>query len=340
MQTNVSLQTLNTLRCPAQAEHYVDVTSPQQLRSALQVARERVWPVTVLGEGSNVVLGDQLPGLILAQRSKGIEITDKCDEAVRINVAAGENWHRFVGWCLQHGYHGLENLALIPGTVGAAPIQNIGAYGVEVSKFIESVQFCMISDGRTRELSAQECEFGYRDSVFKHALRDATVIESVVFRLPKVTSPVSHYPSLQDWLARAGINDPSPQQLFDAVVAIRQSRLPDPASVPNVGSFFKNPVVTDATWRDLHEREPDLPHYPDAQGVKLPAAWFIDQCGFKQRSDRAVRVHSEHALVITNPEGHSASEIQALAEEIQAAVRARFGIELEQEPRSYGVPSA
>ena len=330
----VDLQPLNTLRAPSVADHFAELVDPAALDSLLELARDKSWPVTVLGEGSNVVLGERMPGLVLLQRCKGMEVIDRSDTHVALSVAAGENWHAFVARCLGQGYFGLENLALIPGTVGAAPIQNIGAYGVEVGPFIESVQCRRLPSGESLRLQRGDCEFAYRDSVFKHALRDAVLIESVTFRLPLAAAPVTHYPSLAQWLEDNGIDDPDPRQVFDAVVAIRSARLPDPAEIPNAGSFFKNPVVNAETLAQLERDHPGLPHFQDPAGCKLPAAWLIDQCGFRQRKG-AVRVHAEHALVITNPEGRPAGEIAALATEIRAAVADRFGIHLEQEPRGY-----
>ncbi|MEM0955807.1 MAG: UDP-N-acetylmuramate dehydrogenase [Pseudomonadota bacterium] len=331
-----ALQALNTLRCPAVAAHFTELTDAEQLPSLLNVARANAWPITVLGEGSNVVLHDTVPGLVIAQRCRGIELLEESAKHVRLRIAAGENWHRLVVWCLEQGYHGMENLALIPGTVGAAPIQNIGAYGVEIERFIESVDAVGLPEGEALMLERADCGFGYRDSIFKQTLRDRALVTHVTLRLPRGKRTVTHYPSLQSYLETAGIKSPTPRDVFNAVVDIRTTRLPDPAEIPNVGSFFKNPVLSQATASRLQEYWPELPQYSDASGVKLAAAWMIDQCGFKQR-DGAVRVHAEHALVITNPEQRSAREIAALAQEIHSAVQARFGILLEQEPRSYGL---
>jgi UDP-N-acetylmuramate dehydrogenase len=277
--------------------------------------------------------------LLLHQQCRGIAtLEDSADHAL-LEVAAGENWHRFVASSLQSGLFGLENLALIPGTVGAAPIQNIGAYGVEVGRYIERVNCRTLPDGEALQLAGADCEFGYRDSVFKGHLRDAAVVESVVFRLPRTPRVEISYPALAAWLEGRGIDAPTPQQVFDAVVAIRRSRLPDPAETPNAGSFFKNPVVTDAALASLLRQFPALPHFPDTDRPgchKLAAAWLIEQCGFKQFGDAAVHVHLEHALVIVNPQHRPGAEILALAERIVAVVEGRFGLRLEREPRCYG----
>ncbi len=333
---HIDLQQLNTLRVPAMAEHFVEITLPSQLKALLARARSNRWPITVLGEGSNVVLGDRIHGLLIRQACKGITVLEEDAERVWVQVAAGENWHEFVEWCLERGYFGLENLALIPGTVGAAPIQNIGAYGVEVGGFIEAVACRELPAGTPLVLGPSACEFGYRDSVFKRGLADSVLIESVTFSLPKIPDPVTHYPSLASYLAEKGLDDPTPRQVFEAVVAIRRARLPDPAQVPNAGSFFKNPVIDEETFASLQAENPDMPHFEDPEGHKVPAAWLIEQCGFKGREE-PVRVHAEHALVIINPEQRPAREIAELAREIAADVRVRFGILLEQEPRRYGV---
>ncbi len=333
---HVDLQPLNTLRVPALAEHFAEVTVSSQLQGLLAHARSNHWPITVLGEGSNVVLGDLLPGLVLLQRCKGITVLEEDDQQARVQVAAGENWHGLVRWCLERGYLGLENLALIPGSVGAAPIQNIGAYGVEVGEFIQSVQCRLLPTGEHRVLDRDACAFGYRDSVFKRELKDATLIESVTFILPKSREPVTSYPTLAAYLEAYDIVDPDAREVFEAVVAIRSNRLPDPAELPNVGSFFKNPVLDDATFTALAADHPAMPHYEDPAGHKIPAAWLIEQCGFKQ-CEGAVRVDADHALVIVNPEHRPAAEVAALARDIVGAVQARFGILLEQEPRRYGI---
>ncbi len=333
---HVDLQPLNTLRVPAMAEHFAEVTVSSQLEGLLAHARSNRWPITVLGEGSNVVLGNVLPGLVLLQRCKGISVLEEDDSRARVQVAAGENWHSFVRWCLERGYLGLENLALIPGSVGAAPIQNIGAYGVEVGEFIETVHCRLLPNGEHKVLDRGACDFGYRDSVFKRDLSDATLIESVTFQLPKAREPVTSYPTLANYLEAYDIVDPDAQQVFEAVVEIRSNRLPDPAELPNVGSFFKNPVLAEEAFTSLAAGHPGVPHYDDPVGHKIPAAWLIEQCGFKRR-EGAVRVHADHALVIINPEHRPAGEIVALARDIVGAVQARFGILLEQEPRRYGI---
>lgn len=335
IERDVPLQSLNTLATPAVAEYLARLEKAADLPVLLEQARQSGWQVRVLGEGSNVVLADRVPGLLIQQACRGKSVVEEDAEGVSLAVAAGENWHDLVGWCLQQGYYGLENLALIPGTVGAAPVQNIGAYGVELGRFVRSVQCRDLHTGEQSILLAEECEFGYRDSVFKHRLRDRVIIEVVRLRLPRIPAPEYSYPVLRQWLEEHECHQPSPQQVFEAVTAIRSSRLPNPAETPNAGSFFKNPVVDASGLQALLAANPDLPHYGEGPDYKLAAAWLIEQCGFKQRQG-PVRVHPEHALVIINPERCSATDIERFAGDIVEAVEQRFGLRLEQEPRSYG----
>jgi UDP-N-acetylmuramate dehydrogenase len=254
--------------------------------------------------------------------------------SVTLRVAAGEHWHSLVCWCLEQGYHGLENLALIPGTVGAAPIQNIGAYGVELAPFVEAVHAVRIGDGATLTLSRAECDFAYRDSIFKGALRDATVITAVDFRLPRAPAPVTDYPSLREALAGQAA-PPGPREVFDAVVALRRARLPDPETTPNAGSFFKNPVVDAATAEALAREYPGMPQFDAPGGRKLAAGWLIEQCGWRGAEGDGVAVHPGHALVLVS-RGGDGRALLALARRIQASVAETFGCHLEIEPRVYG----
>jgi len=335
---DVSLQSLNTLATPSRAEYFARLESPADLPSLLDRARTGAWPVRVLAGGSNVVLGEKLPGLTIQQACRGVRELARDERSVSLAVAAGENWHAFVEWCLHRGYYGLENLALIPGSVGAAPIQNIGAYGVEVGGSVESVRCRYLAGGQALDLQRADCEFSYRDSLFKRALRDRVIVEEVRLKLSKVEAPVTDYPGLRRWLGDNGITRPGARQVFEAVVAMRRSRLPDPDRIPNTGSFFKNPRVDRATLHRLLADYPDLPHYPAANGsqYRLAAAWLIETCGFKRGREGPVRVHPDHALVIVNPEQRPAFEIRAFAEKIATAVRERFGLSLEQEPCNYG----
>jgi UDP-N-acetylmuramate dehydrogenase len=332
-----SLVERNTLGLPATAASLAVVTCERELLEALEWARERRLPVTPLGGGSNVVFAGDLPGLTLCLANRGIEVLDQTREQVMLRVAAGENWHALVEWCLRHGYHGLENLALIPGTAGAAPIQNVGAYGVELSRFLVCVHAIEIGSGRRRTLSLEECEPGYRDSVFKQRLRDRLVIDALELQLSREPTVAVDYPALAECLEQRRIQAPRPGDVFDAVVAIRSSRLPDPAREPNAGSFFKNPVLASERALDLAARWPGLPVYSQGAGqAKLPAAWLIEQCGWKGYRQGGVGVHPDHALVIVHYGGADGTAVLELARRIADSVAERFGVALEIEPRVYG----
>ena len=334
----VDLQALNTLQTPSVAEYFVELGAAVPPVKILQQARRAGWPLRVLGGGSNVLLARFLPGLTLRQCNRGIEILPAQRGRVRVRVAAGENWHDFVCWCVQQGLAGLENLALIPGTVGAAPVQNIGAYGVELGPFVESLSCLRLRDGAAQLLHGADCEFAYRESAFKQRWREQLLIQAVTFSFPADAAPVCDYPVLRRFLDRQGLARPRPRQLFDAVVALRRQRLPDPAAVPNAGSFFKNPQVNGEQLTALLQAHPALPHFAaaDRGHFKLAAAWLIEQCGFKQRATGPVRVHPEHALVLINPQRVDAAMIAAFAAEIVRDVQARFGLRLEQELQQYG----
>lgn len=338
IRSNVSLTARNTLGVSSTAEHYYALEKSADLPELLAIATDKCWPVTVLGGGSNVVLGERISGLVIQQASLGISEIERDESSVVLAVAAGENWHQLVEHCLEAGLYGLENLALIPGTVGAAPIQNIGAYGVEVGEFITSVQYRNLDSGQQHVFKRDDCKFGYRDSVFKHRLRDKCMIEVVCLRLSLKFRPRTEYPSLQAFMQQQTLDSPSAKQVFEAVVAIRSSRLPDPTHIPNCGSFFKNPQLGHDDLQLLLQNHPDMPYYDDAStgGYKLAAAWLIEQCGFKQCSAGKVQVHPQHALVVVNPEQASGAEIRKFAGQIVSSVEARFGIALEQEPRNYG----
>ncbi len=340
LQLNEALLPYNTLALQAHAQALVTIRDDADLVAALDWARQRKLPVIALGEGSNVVLANDLDALVLRLQTRGIELRNSSPDKVSLRVAAGESWHGFVQWTLEQGYYGLENLALIPGTVGAAPIQNIGAYGVELQSTVLQVHGMVIADGSAITLDRTDCEFGYRDSVFKHALRDKIIITAVELELSLGANVDISYPALG--AAFQGVSAaPSPRDVFDAVVNIRRSKLPDPAQVPNAGSFFKNPVLSAARVAALVDKYPALPRYPQPDGtVKLPAAWMIDHCGWKGYQRDGFGVHPEHALVLVNcgyGNGNSdGRELLGLANEIAASVSREFGVELLIEPRVYG----
>ncbi len=331
------LQPLNTLAVPARAEYFCAAASADELLEALAFARARDLPLQVLGGGSNVVLAERLAGLTLQICLPGKIVSDETEAAVTLRVAAGEDWHQLVVWCLQRGYYGLENLALIPGTVGAAPVQNIGAYGIEISRYVVQVEALHRADGARVVLSASECAFAYRDSVFKQRYRDQLVITHLILRLPRHSQVEVSYPALRDALQ----GEPTPARIFDTVCRIRRSKLPDPVETPNCGSFFKNPLVPLTQYEALQRAYPTLPSYPtDRPDLrKLAAAWLIDQAGWKGAERNGAGVHSQQALVLTNPGRKSAGAVLELATDIQQSVRAQFGVTLELEPQLLGFAS-
>lgn len=332
-----SLRAYNTLGLEATAHALALVYSEQDLRDALTVAKAEGLPVIPLGEGSNIVLAGSPKVMWLRQRSCQVTALREEGSRVVLRVDAGHDWHALVQDMLRRGCHGLENLALIPGTVGAAPIQNIGAYGVEIERFVRAVHGLDLETGKTLCLSTDDCRFSYRDSIFKGELRDRVVVTAVELALDREPVVELSYPALADELDRRGCANPGPRDIFDAVVHVRRSRLPDPALEPNAGSFFKNPVVSAQQARSLAGQWPGLPQYPQSGGgVKLPAAWLIDRAGWKGHRGAGVGVHPQHALVLVNLGANSGDQLLALADEIACSVQRLFSVELEMEPRVYG----
>ena len=337
IEQGVSLRGLNTMGLPAMAAHLVRVDSEAAVRRVVDHPRWGLAPKMILGGGSNLVFTRDPQALVLKVEVRGLSVVQERPDAVIVEAGAGESWHGLVQWCLQQGLPGLENMAMIPGTVGAAPVQNIGAYGVELKDRFHSLVAVDLITGRTVELEASACRFAYRDSVFKHTgfggLAGKSVITRVRFRLPRPWQPVLGYLDLQRRMEDSGITEPSPQQVFDWVCDIRRGKLPDPAQVGNAGSFFKNPVVSAEQCRDIIARDPGIVHYPLEDGtVKLAAGWLIDACGWKGRSIGRAGVYEKQALVLVNRGGATGAEVLTLARAIQTSVYERFGIRLEPEP--------
>ncbi len=334
---DASLQALNTLALPARAAVLATVSDEQQLAAALRLARDEGRATIPLGAGSNIVLAGDVDACLLRFARRGVAVLEQSAQQVLLRVCAGENWHALVEWTLQQGFFGLQNLALIPGTVGAAPVQNIGAYGVELADTVDRVHGVHLGDGSSFNLSRDACAFAYRDSVFKTQLRDQVIITAVDLRLGLSPTVDTRYPALAAWLAAGGIVEPSPREVFNAVVAIRSSKLPDPAIEPNAGSFFKNPLVAREEAARLQRRFPEMPVYPQAGSlVKLAAGWMIERCGWKGYTRDGVGVHREHALVLVNLGDATGERVLALAEEIRLSVLDAFGVSLVIEPRVYG----
>lgn len=332
-----ALRRYNTLALQARAEAFVTVTNDAELLSALEWARERHLPVVPLGQGSNVVIAGNLDALVVRQETCGIQVREERSNSVVLRVAAGQDWHELVQWTLKRGYYGLENLALIPGTVGAAPIQNIGAYGVELQSVLLQVQARQIADDEHITLDKVACEFGYRDSIFKRDLKDKLVITAIDLQLSLTPSVKITYPDLAHFFEVETRIDPTPQAVFDAVVSIRRSKLPDPSVEANAGSFFKNPLISAELAEKLVEQYPALPCHLQTDGrVKVPAAWMIDHCGWKGYRRDDLGVHGQHALVLVNYGNNCGEQLLSLANDIVGSVYDKFGIHLEIEPRVYG----
>ncbi len=330
--SDVPLRGYNTFGFDVRARLMCRIEHEDQLAGAAGDPRAAGLPRLVLGGGSNVVLTRDFDGLVLLIALRGKRVVGEDDDAWYVEAAAGENWHEFVAWTLREGLPGLENLALIPGTVGAAPIQNIGAYGLEMRERFASLRAIELATGKRVEFDAAACRFGYRDSYFKREGRDRYAIVSVTFKLPKAWSPHADYADVARELAARG-TAAAPQAIFDAVVAVRRAKLPDPLELGNAGSFFKNPVVDAAQFDALKQAEPGLVSYRQPDGrVKLAAGWLIDQCGWKGRSLGAAAVHERQALVLVNRGGATGEQVLALARAIQKDVFERFGVELEPEP--------
>lgn len=330
---DVPLYDLNTLHLSASAERYAEITSVGQLLRLVKEGDIAGRRCTVLGGGSNVVLRSDVDGIVLHMRILGRELIGEDEDHWFVRAGAGENWHEFVRWTLEQGWPGLENLSLIPGSVGAAPIQNIGAYGVELSNRFLGLEAVDLRSGKIISFDAQACHFGYRDSVFKHEAAGRFVITAVTFTLPKHWEPVTGYGDVAEALATRGIAQPRAIDVSDVVMAIRNRKLPDPARIGNAGSFFKNPVVSVEKFDALRGEYPELPHYPQHDGsIKLAAGWLIEQAGWKGRSLGRVGMYEKQALVLVNLGGANGSDVLRLADAVRLAVREKFGVELEQEP--------
>jgi UDP-N-acetylmuramate dehydrogenase len=329
---DISLQQFNTFGIAARARRYLRVEDPAQLAAVAADPVLAALPRLVLGGGSNLLITrDEVDLLVLHMALAGKEIVGETPDAILVRAQAGENWHAFVQWTIGQGLGGLENLSLIPGTVGASPIQNIGAYGAEVKDLFHSLTAFDFATGATRSMDAAASRFGYRDSVFKHEEGRQLAVLDVTFALPRDWRPNLRYAELAQ--AVEGLADATPRQVSEAVVAIRRRKLPDPAEIGNAGSFFKNPVVARAQCARLLEAWPNLVHHPQPDGSeKLAAGWLIDQCGWKGRSLGRAGVYPKQALVLVNNGGASGQEVLALARAIQADVQQRFGVLLEPEP--------
>ena len=338
VEKNVPLQACNTFHIVARAHTLVRLRGLLDLQALLANPDWAETPKFVLGGGSNIVLTGDVKPMVLKVEIMGRRLVRETARAWVLEAGAGENWHEFIAWSLAQGYPGLENMALIPGTVGASPVQNVGAYGVELQDRFESLDAVDLQTGQLFTLNAAQCGFGYRDSVFKHAskplgLAGRALITAVRFALPKPWKAVLGYADLEKKRVQSGINNPSAQQIFDWVCDIRRAKLPDPALIGNAGSFFKNPTVSAEQCQDIIGREPKIVHYLLADGsAKLAAGWLIDACGWRGKSVGNAGVYEKQALVLVNRGGATGGEVMTLARAIQTSVYERFGIMLEPEP--------
>lgn len=340
----VPLQALNTFHIVAKAQRLVRIRSEADVLAVLADPQLREAPKFVLGGGSNLVITGDVTPLVLKSEIPGCKVVEQRPRATVVEAGAGVDWHDLVAWTLTQGLPGLENLALIPGTVGAAPVQNIGAYGVELQDRFDALDAIDLETGRVFTLDAAQCGFGYRDSVFKHTgsdrsmgLKGRAMILRVRFALPRLWKPVLGYADLEKKQVQTGVATPTAQQLFDWICEIRRAKLPDPAHIGNAGSFFKNPTVSAEQCADIIARDPKVVHYRLHDGsFKLAAGWLIDACGWRGKSIGQAGVYEKQALVLVNrgrgPSGTTGGEVMTLAGAIQTSVYERFGLMLETEP--------
>jgi UDP-N-acetylmuramate dehydrogenase len=333
VKSDFPLKEYNTFGIAARAKHFVSIATSEELVQFLTESELRQELKLVLGGGSNMLLTQDVDGTVLHINISGKRFVEETETHAIVEAGAGENWHEVVLWALDHDLGGIENLSLIPGNIGTAPVQNIGAYGVELKDTFHSLQAVSIADGRVRSFSLDECQFGYRDSVFKNAAKGNYIITSVQLKLNKPPFRIStHYGAIQAELEKTGITNPSIVDVSKAVIAIRQSKLPDPKVLGNSGSFFKNPILTSELANSLKKNYPELPVYDAAEGFKKVAAgWLIEKAGLKGYRDGDAGVHAKQALVLVNYGSATGSEILALSKYVIATVKTQFGITLEAE---------
>lgn len=330
IELNKDLKLFNTFGLTSIAERLVHIDQPAELEAFFSEHPQA--PTLVLGGGSNLLLTRDLPGTTLRIEFPGIELIDQDKEHFYVKAGAGVVWHEFVLAAIANGWAGVENLSLIPGSVGAAPMQNIGAYGVEIKEVFHALEAFIIGDKCVETFSKVDCQFGYRESVFKRALKNKTVITSVTFKLNKTPRFNTSYGAIDAELERMKVGEVTIKATSDAVIAIRQSKLPDPKKIGNSGSFFKNPVIDTNHFTHLQKSYPEIVGYPSGDGhTKVAAGWLIEKAGYKGKRIRNFGVHDKQALVLVNHGGATGAEVFALSEEIIEAIKDQFGIELERE---------
>jgi UDP-N-acetylmuramate dehydrogenase len=330
IEENISLLPYNTFGIEVNAKFFVQIESVDELKELIQSDVYKREKRLILGGGSNILFTRNFDGLVIRILIKGIEKVKESDTHVLIKSGAGVVWHELVMHCVDHNWGGVENLSLIPGTVGAAPMQNIGAYGVEIKNVVDKVECIDVITGDVRYFNNEECCFGYRESVFKQELKEKYFISSVTLSMTKKNHHLNtSYGAIQETLSQRGIVDATIRDVSNAVMYIRQSKLPDPHVIGNAGSFFKNPIITNEHYQTLKDAYPDIPGYsPVNQEVKVPAGWLIEQCGWKGKTVNNIGVHKHQALVLVNYGGGKGNEIFQLAEKIKRSVDEKFGIKL------------
>lgn len=329
---NYSLKNLNTFGINAYCRYFSEFDNTENLKNILEHQLSKNNKKLILGGGSNILFTKDFDGLVLKNNISGIEKIKEDENHVYIKAGAGVNWHSFVVYCIENTLAGVENLSLIPGNVGASPMQNIGAYGVEVKDVIESVHGIFTEDLKEFSLSNTDCNFAYRESIFKHELKNKAIITHVIYCLNKTPKFNTSYGAIEQELDKMGIKDLSIKAISDAVCNIRRSKLPNPSEIGNAGSFFKNPTVDKTTFKKLKSQFPDIPNYPQADGnIKLAAGWLIEQCGWKGFRNDDYGVHKLQALVLVNYGNAKGGDIYRLSEDILKSVNEKFGVTLERE---------
>lgn len=325
---NISLKGYNTFGIDKKAKYFSVAKTVEELKDLLVWAKSEAIEVLILGGGSNILLTQDLDFLVIKNELEGIQVISENEETILLEVGAGVIWHDLVNYSIEHNWAGIENLSWIPGTVGASPMQNIGAYGVELKEVFESLTALDRADLSVKIFDAKACQFGYRESVFKHEMKNKFVICTVTFRLQKSHEFKTSYGAITETLAERGIKELSIKAISDAVISIRQSKLPDPKVIGNAGSFFKNPTLDKQKYEELKVKYPAIPGYENESGIKVPAAWLIEQAGWKGKRIGEVGVHQNQPLVLVNYGNGEGEEIVKLSKEIQQSIAEKFGVEL------------
>lgn len=331
---NIDLTAFNTFHISQKAEFFVVVKNLKDLKEAINFAKENKKPIFILGGGSNILISKKIKGLVIKNEIRGLEVIEKNSDYALVEAMGGESWTKFVNFTINHGFYGLENLFLIYGTVGAAPIQNIGAYGVELRDVFYHLRAIDLKTGHEKIFSSADCLFGYRDSIFKNKLKGKYFIYSVTVKLSRQPNFRLDYNSLGDELAKKGIKKPGARDIIGVITEIRNSKLPNPGVLPNAGSYFKNVEVGERRFKSLLKKYPEMPNFSgDNEKIKIPSGWLIEKAGFKGKKIGSVGMYEKQALILVNYGGATAKQVLALAEKVKKAVKKTFGVDLEEEVR-------